>query len=213
MVTVCIPTLNRYDLAQKCVESAKAGTLKPDKILIIDNGGSCPIMGENIEVYRPGKNLGVAASWNYAIKNTEDYCIIVNDDIEFHANTIERMVKKTEEGHEFVWVFLGANGFSCFLIRHSLVDKIGYFDEDISPGYAYFEDNDYHRRMELAGIIEVGDPDVGVTHLGSATLKAFTPEQSREHNRRFGLAQMNYIKKWGGLPHKETFTIPYGGTK
>jgi len=37
-VNLCIPTLNRYDLLVKCLESAEAGTLKPINYYIIDNG-------------------------------------------------------------------------------------------------------------------------------------------------------------------------------
>jgi GT2 family glycosyltransferase len=201
--------MNCYDLAQKCIDSANRGTVVPDRFLIVDNGGSCPISGPNIEVFRPGRNIGVAASWNWFIENTKDFCIIANDDIEFWPDTTERMIQKMEEGNEFVWVYLGLNGFSCFLLKHSLVRRIGKFDESISPGYGYFEDNDYHHRMAMAGVVEAGSPDVGATHNGSSTLKRFTPQQEEDHHRRFTIAQRNYVKKWGGLPLQETIHTPY----
>jgi GT2 family glycosyltransferase len=211
MITVGIPTLNRYDLLQKCVESAMQGTLKPDKILIVDNGGRIDEMGcvfppeANIEIYRPGFNTGCAGGWNFIIKNTEDKRIIVNDDIQFCPNTIELMVDKLNKGAHFVWVckpYGTLNGFSCFAVADKLVKEIGYFDEEISPGYAYFEDNDYHARMALAGITEV-DSEAEAIHATSSTLAAFTPEQQRDHHRRFELAQRNYLRKWRALPGHE----------
>jgi uncharacterized protein YggE len=73
------------------------------------------------------------------------------------------------------------------------------FDESISPGYAYFEDMDYLRRMRLAGVIDAV-VECGVKHVQGATLAAYSPEELDDHHRKFQLAQANYTAKWRGKP-------------
>jgi len=93
-------------------------------------------------------------------------------------------------------------GFSCFIIRSACIRDVGLFDETISPGYAYFEDMDYLRRMKLAGISD----DVvqcGVVHLQSQTPVAYTAEETQAHHRRFSLAHANYQQKWAVQPSWE----------
>jgi GT2 family glycosyltransferase len=212
VITIGIPTLNRYDLLSKAIESALKGSVVPDRILVVDNGGSLPPIGGIVEIYRPGYNLGVAGSWNYIIKHTSEHRIIINDDIEFRSSTIEKIINCLNNGPGLVMTVLpNLNGFSCFAIKDSFVEKIGYFDEEISPGYAYYEDNDYVRRIVLAGLsFEVVTSGAEATHATSSTLKAFTLEQRMEHDRKFHLAQKNYMRKWGGMPLQEVYTTPYG---
>ncbi len=218
-ISIGIPVFNRYDLLALAIKSCMNSNKKPDKICIIDNGGKIDTnlkidfdLDIPINILRPEKNLGTAGGWNEIIKNTEDYRLIINDDIQFFPDTIEKMINKMENGAEFVWTcrpFGVLNGFSCFGIQNSLIEKIGFFDENISPSYSYYEDGDYHYRMFLAGITEV-DSEAEAIHFHSATLKAFSPEEMAEHHRKFALAQSNYIKKWGGMPLQETFRTPYG---
>jgi GT2 family glycosyltransferase len=209
MISVCVPTFNRYDLLQKCVDSAFAGTVKPDAIVVVDNGLALADDDPRVDLYTPPLNLGVAATWNWFIKNVPEYRIIVNDDIEFHADTIEKIVEKLREGYDFVRMPDGkVNCFSCFGIADTAVEKIGYFDENISPRYAYYEDNDYMRRMMLAKV-SVGVAITTAFHGGSQTLKKFNPLETSEHWRKFELAKANYIRKWGGEPNHEIFNTPY----
>jgi GT2 family glycosyltransferase len=121
------------------------------------------------------------------------------------------MVDKLDKGAEWTCIcrpYGIINGFSCFGVQDSYIKKVGYFDETISPNYAYFEDNDAAYRMKLAGVIGV-DSEAEAVHDTSSTLKAFTPEQTAMHHIKFNLAQNNYIKKWGGLPLHETYRTPY----
>lgn len=192
MLTVCCPTLNRYDLLVKMIDSANEGTVVPDKFMIVDNGGKLKLGEKNVEVFRPGYNLGVAASWNILIRNSSEYRIIVNDDIVFNLDTIELMMRKVELGAKIVT----CNGYSCFMIQDSLIEEVGYFDEDLSPGYAYFEDCDYSHRIKLRGMVEESVPIC--KHGGSMTIRVKGPDSVKDHARRFDLARVNYVKKWGG---------------
>lgn len=95
---------------------------------------------------------------------------------------------------------LWASGFSCFMIRDACVEKIGLFDETISPGYGYYEDEDYLQRLDGRGTkpraATAENVNCGIIHLKSQTLVASTHEEILEHHRKFKVAQANYIKKW-----------------
>lgn len=204
-VSLCVPVLRRYDLLNVLLASLSASEVRVAYVYIVNNGLK-PIAGTgNIIVHTPVMPLGVAESWNYFIKNVPGEHLIVNDDISFAPETIGRMVNTPGD----LVSPLGVNAFSCFLIRQSCIDKIGLFDESISPGYAYFEDCDYLRRMQLAGL-GITRSEGTVTHGHSQTLAAATPAERGDHHRRFMKAQDNYLRKWGGLPDHEVFTQPYG---
>lgn len=210
-IFVCIPTLKRYDLLWNVIDSANKGTMKPDRFFIIDNGGKFEHRGDkNVFVFSPGGNLGVAKSWNVFISNVPEYRIICNDDIEFYEDTIELLIKNYDEN--FILYPEGvpsANSFSCFLIPNKIPKTIGMFDEEISPGYAYFEDNDYHRRMKFAGFDIKGIKDARLNHANSSTLKSYNFQEEQLHHILFRRARQNYIKKWGGLPGEEIYSEPY----
>lgn len=215
MLTLGIPVLNRYDLLKISIESAERGNLKPAKYLIIDNGGKFQYdefytsLGDRLEIKSYGENLGVAGSWNKICENTSDIRIICNDDVVFFEDTIQNLVRKFDENMVvFPAGIIAANAFSCFIIPDNVLKLVGYFDARISPGYAYFEDNDYHRRMILKNISLIGVSDCMLEHSPSSTLKNFTSSQEREHHRRFKIAQDNYKRKWGGLPGHEDRTEP-----
>ena len=203
----CVPTLICYDLLDECIRAVNNGTVVPEHIYVVDNGGTYENKYSNVIVVKPGHNVGCAASWNYFLMNAEGPWIISNDDIIPEEHAIEEMLKAYDENNIVGSTLLRGNLFSFFMLSQSIIDKVGYFDEKISPSYAYFEDNDYMRRCTLAGI-GVVTANAVVEHKHSATLNRMPKEMKAQHNRRFELARNNYIKKWGGMPDKETLTTP-----
>ncbi len=205
MVSVCVPVLNRYDLLAEMIESLSKGSVQPDVIAVIDNGKRPADLfyalsrrreGVKTDVFEPHKSMGLAACWNWFIMHERGERFIVNDDVTFAPDSIEKMIATPGD---FVSGLAGTNAFSCFLIRDACVTKVGYFDDAISPDYAYFEDLDYLERMRLADV-SITPCECGITHKGSQTTKKMTDEQLKDHHRRFVLAQENYISKWGCLP-------------
>ena len=198
-VNVCVPVLNRYDLLVELLESLKRSTIKVDCVYVVDNGHQWQKVEKAFEawdglwkVHEQTPPMSVAASWNWFLDNVDEERFIVNDDVTFAPDSIRKML---EQSASFVSCGFG---FSCFLIRHACVRLIGRFDEMISPGYAYFEDRDYLRRMRQRGLKD----DVvqcGVSHGQSKTLEAYSPEQLQAHHRKFIIAQENFLKKWGSL--------------
>lgn len=93
--------------------------------------------------------------------------------------------------------------FSGFMINKMCWEKVGEFDENFKP--AYYEDNDYHYRINLAGLKAIVLPTSMFYHYGSRTqLEAIgRPLATGTSNMQY------YIKKWGGLPGREIYKTPF----
>lgn len=215
-VNLCIPTLNRYDLIVKCLKSAEAGTLKPVHYFIIDNGTKLTMKDlpqdilDKISLIKPKFNIGVAKSWNWFLDNVEDHILISNDDIEFYEDSIEKLMSGYDENFS-IYPAEGATSFACMSFPRKIINDVGHFDESLSPFYAYFEDNDYHWRMRLKGYDIKDIAGCKVKHVNSGTMKKYTPLEIDMHHIKFREAQARYIAKWGALPPKEKYDVPYNG--
>lgn len=204
MINLCIPVLKRYDLLRQLFQSLQWSTPKPDMIYVINNGQSPERMSFaltdapcRVSVETPiDEPWGVAKSWNWFIRNVPEDRIICNDDLLFGPDSLRLIAASTAD---LVWE--EHCGFSCFLIRDSCIEKLGMFDESISPGYGYYEDVDYLQRLDGKGTREPSaiaeNVDGKVIHLKSQTLAANSPIEMNEHHRRFYIAQCNYMAKWG----------------
>jgi hypothetical protein len=199
--SLCVLVFNRYDLLAECLLSAVSGRVIPDAVFIIDNGRCQSKVDKAIEplnevfIYTPKEPMGVAESWNWFIDNVPEVRVVTSDDVTFGVNSLATLM---DSPATFVSPVLDPP-FACFLLKDKCVETVGRFDETISPGYIYFEDWDYTRRMEQAGI-PVTIVECGVKHVGSATLRVKNEQEMAEHHRRFLIAQSNYLKKWGQLP-------------
>lgn len=201
---VCIPVLRRYDLLRGLLESLSRSTVEPAGVFILNNGLNGAALFQATDCWRfpiivqtPSEPMGIAESWNWFIDHVPEERIITNDDIVFAPESLAAFAGTT--GKDIVWA--REAGFSCFLIRDSCVKKVGMFDESISPGYGYWEDEDYAMRLDRKGkgpkFAECGDVVCGVEHLHSKTLEVATPTEMEDHHRRFWIAQQNYVEKWG----------------
>jgi hypothetical protein len=201
-IYVCVPVLKRYDLLAKLFVSLSHSLVKPEAVFVIDNGRDkarldpalayCPVRAW---VEHPKIPLGVAESWNWFLTNVPEERVIVNDDCTFAPESIGALCEA--EGdlvHD-----LDVDMCSCFVMRDSCIEKVGYFDEAISPGYAYFEDCDYQFRLEQTDAIRT-KVVANVTHLHSQTMLKYSLSEKAEHHRKFLIAQNNFIIKWGRLP-------------
>lgn len=100
----------------------------------------------------------------------------------------------------------GGPDFSCFLI-HRQCHRWFQFDEGFMP--AYHEDNDYHRRLQLAGFgYKIFGVNVPFLHYGSATLNN-NPRLRETWPAKFAACQTYYLRKWGGMPGSEVYQMPF----
>lgn len=95
--------------------------------------------------------------------------------------------------------------FSAFMISKVGYEKIGEFDENFVP--CYFEDNDYHYRVNLAGLKAITLPTAIYYHFGSKTQSesgvVVSTHASFDNNRAY------FVRKWGGAPGSEQYQKPF----
>ncbi len=193
-------------------------------------------LGNQLIVINSQENLGVARSWNLGInlaieKFKSDYFFIPNNDILIRPETMYILASDIQQKDVLLSTAYNINDgknlpsnlinlplienpiynehpdFSCFMIKKETIDKIGYFDENIWP--AYFEDNDYHYRIQIAGYKAVKNLQNIYYHFGSQTVKN-NPNTAVVSNTNY-LKNKEYFKeKWGGYPGEETFKTPFG---
>ncbi len=217
-MNICVPILNGYDKLQNLLVSIATSDYDDLCTVYVYNNGhepfQLPLRHDNFRVGviypHSGKNDGVAKSWNYFLNHVEYPKIISNHDITFAPDTIRKFRDAYENDMDNYFFcpknIAGSNAFSCFMPTEPLVNKIGLFDEFFYP--AYFEDNDYYRRMELAGY-SIQTVDTDVEHDVSSTIREYTKEEMQNHHRLFVVNRQYYINKWGGLPHQETYKTPF----
>jgi GT2 family glycosyltransferase len=213
MLPLIVPVLNRFDMFTEMMETLDY----PVRLFVIDNWRG---------------NRGVSGAWNEGMRRVLEagyqYAVIANDDLKFtpgalqalhmdlmtkNAATISpnqrrdmRMLNKIDDRYEVDGIKAGAD-FFCFGVHiPELVNKVGWFDENFIP--AYFEDNDMHYRMQLAGVQSLIDTDIPVFHEGSMTQK-FDRNNPNTSSHRFESNRAYYIRKWGGMPTEEKYRVPF----
>jgi GT2 family glycosyltransferase len=182
-----------------------------------------PIIMNNSE-----DNKGVARSWNLGLLRSIELGIgnvlVTNDDVIYEPDAIRKMMDSlASEGRMFTsalntrdYTLSPGEGyddeaeFAGFMVHpRQFVKKVGWFDEHFFPGY--FEDNDMHYRMKLAGMSETRRTDAGMYHKGSVTQFWNGDDEGRVvSHAEFDRNKMYYKTKWGGEPGQETFTTPHG---
>lgn len=218
-VILGIPSLNRLDLLINCIDSALAGSVLPDEIYVIDNsGGAYPERwqahyADRVMVHVAPENYGVAKSWNLlrgAAHRKQAQLFLSNDDITFAPDTIEQLLLAAEtRPRAGIVSAIEGQRFSLFWLNPELyADPAWAFDEAFQM--AYFEDNDYAWRLTLARW-QLAIAPTAVTHVGSATLAAMTPEQLTAKHAAYAHNAQYFVRKWGGPPHAEIYSIPFGG--
>lgn len=176
--------------------------------------------------FQKSVNFGV----KYMFDRGFDLVLVLNNDIVLHKNAIWRLFQRFNKGGVSMATCLDATGecernpanveklndvekeacpetpnpcFSAFMINRDCWEKIGEFDEVFAP--AYYEDNDYHYRMKLAGHLAITYPPAMFFHWGSATqMEALGRPLTDSSNQH-----AHYVRKWGGDPSKEVFKHPF----
>lgn len=169
-------------------------------------------------------NVGVSAGWNIGVQRAYDadcdLVLVCNDDIVLEPDTINKLQQSIYRFDMVTAVnlrdfilepearFPESPDFACFMgwtADYLPRGRFGEFDENFTP--AYFEDNDMHYRIKLAGGVAVTRSDAGMYHAGSVTQNWGGRQVVNSH--MFMQNQMYYVKKWGGLPGTEIYKQPF----
>lgn len=102
-VGVAIPTCNRDDLLERCLEQVVRQTLRPARIIIIDNGAR-NIMPEFLRRFEPLDwiplygNRGTSVAFNLGIGAAKDceYVFLLNNDVEMEPECLSHLVQALE---------------------------------------------------------------------------------------------------------------------
>lgn len=166
-----VPTLTRYDLLQRMLSSIDYPV---GHVLIIDNGNmidqlKLPAEIKELTVLTMPANFGVAGSWNLGIKSFpfDSQWLIVSDDVVFPAGALEQYAGLVNP--RAIQFFDVQPKWACFSVGQTVVQQAGLACELFHP--AYFEDNDWERRIDQAGVLKEIIP-VQVQHDNSSTLKS-----------------------------------------
>ena len=179
-------------------------------------------------------NFGVS----YGMEHDADLFLVLNNDIVLHPEAIWRLVNRFDKGDVGMVTCMDIRGemtekniapnlisslnanekemvdeapypnFSAFAVNRATWELVGEFDELFTP--AYFEDNDYHYRMNLMDVPAIVLPTAMFYHYGSRTQNEGDITGPIVPSPMFENIRSEYVKKWGGTPGAERFKEPYG---
>jgi GT2 family glycosyltransferase len=219
--SIVIVARNSLHLTKLAVRSALSQDV-PCDILVMDNNSKDDTMHwlrtKRIAVSYAFQQKSLAACWNSALKSLwmtgNSEALVCNNDIELRPDTYRLL---SAVNRPFVTgVSIDASGqlgtvgdrtalelldtasshpdMSCFMIRKSVTDRVGWFDESFFP--AYCEDGDYHIRMHRAGIKALGLA-LPVLHHRSSTLNMADEEERMKIMRGADNSRRKFRNKYG----------------
>jgi GT2 family glycosyltransferase len=146
-------TYSRFDLADRLLASIDYPV---ENLVIVDNSGKReylpvkPDLVKNLWFIQLPHGLGYGGGLNLIVKSTPfaPYWLLVNDDSVFAPGALEKIADQVDtDAINFLSIM---PKWSAFVLGEGAVLKAGLFDERFHP--IYFEDNDYERRLENAGV-------------------------------------------------------------
>jgi len=210
-----------------------------DNFVIINNNGRGEIDEEldriansthnfikKIKVCHMPANIGCSGAWNLIIKcyMMSPYWIIVNDDVSFGRGLLREMAETVDKDPKVGIVHAHPGNFDLgswdmFLIRDSVIAKLGLFDENLYP--AYCEDADYIMKTLNSSIKRVISLESNYYH-GNGDKHDYYEEGSQTSKSSIKLGEkLNYANevnceymknKWGDSWHVcQPKSLPFNG--
>jgi hypothetical protein len=199
MITLCVTVFRRHDLLLGMLESAWAGTVVPQALVIIDQVGRpellrpalrhVPYWVERDTVYLGDDAGSEASAINFYLRRVEEERVIAHEDVIFGSRSLEQFLSVSDP-------FVIDASMGVMTYRDVCVERAGYYDTTISPGSFLYCDVDYEDRLAHVDIHPVVIP-CGVQHLVNGTRKSYGPSEDAEFWRRAEVARKNYERKWG----------------
>ena len=210
IVDVFIPVVNRIDLAEEAVRSAKS---EFTSVCIIDNTkesvcfkGFC----SQCRVYTPPVPLSFSQTQNIMLIlsgcSGSNFYFFMHSDAKAHEGSVDKLFRLAQEKDQSgeKWGAIFTNYDSLVAFNTSAINDVGKWDTNLAW---YASDVDMYRRLRLAGY-SMEESGIPVDHNPSQTLKS-DPKIAREVDLSIPFRDFYYAKKWGGLPGHETFKTPF----
>lgn len=218
-VDIIIPTTFDTDYVNWLLNSMNMYKMGADyEVMVVDNLSQPVFKRDGIKSVRFEERLGFARAMNEGIKATKnEYVLLINNDTgiahdNFLGNLLETLNSEDKIGivspcTNFICTkeaqcqdaakrdykiidFKGHIAAVCWLLKRSIIDEIGLFDENYKIGA--FEDGDYCTRILNAGYKIKIDRRSWLFHYGSRTVSR-TPGYYEAFQANHEYAN----KKWG----------------
>jgi GT2 family glycosyltransferase len=138
-----------------------------------------------------------------------DLLFVAHNDAEVPEATVSEMLRLAssweKEGRKWGAAFTAYDAFAAY--NMAAVREVGWWDWELFP--SYYSDNDWYRRLTLAGW-ELVDTNLPCKHEGSHSIKGDKRYKFLTRVRFDRWADV-YVAKWGGHPGYEQFTEPFNG--
>lgn len=215
LFTIGISFVGGPDYLKRAVESV--GDYK-DNLVILDSQEDVSLnyaeVGLNFDqVVRPIIPLSHTQSHNWfraqAIMYHRPFYMVMHNDAEASEDVIEKLLDIAAENADKKWgvIFTNYDALAVYSTRAAI--DVGPWDWKLFP--SYYSDNDYYRRLKLAGW-ELVDTGLPVRHVGSHIINHVDKRAKYlNHMLLSGFAREAYIRKWGGPPGEETYTKEFNG--
>lgn len=171
-------------------------------------------------LYLPfGTNRGLARSWNegmrFSFRDGNRHTLIINDDVSFVPGGFRQFIDFLDSTPHQIATLRGlevggspdageivVQECSCWVPTPSLIEKVGFLDQNLMP--AYYEDVDFIRRMRLLGEEWTIDQRVLVMHNRNQTIRT-----AKHLSKPSFHSEPYHIFKWGGAHEKEVYKHPF----
>ena len=167
---------------------------------------------EQVVVVQNNQNAGYPGSVNQIIRdNTDcDHWVVTGFDWWPKPHEYKKLAARINSLKDGAFLGSGMDAMCGFVFTPSLLEGVGFLDENFFPGY--FEDNDYRRRIQLhAGsypTLRVESFPLTADHDRSSTLNS--SDQFKKRNQyTFQKNYEYYLSKWGGAPNNEIYVKPF----
>jgi len=204
-----IPVVNRLDLLRDVILAVSPLW---DDLTIIDNSTDyIEAKPEPIKVFHPPVPLSFTQSMNWEIEETlrhgKTFCVHMHNDAIIPEGTCEQLLAYARDiaSKKKRWGVIYTLYDILCVYNPAVYEEIGGYDTNFA---AYFSDNDFFRRMELAGWERINS-GIQVGHVGSQTISS-DAYLRHVNSITFPLYREYYRAKWGGEIGAETFTHPFG---
>ncbi len=217
VIQTVIPHLSHPEKVVGCLESM--GKIEMP-VLVVDNSATSEILSLGlqppVEVETWPGRLSVSGSWNRGIIRDPDYTLICSNRVRFGEGGLSRIINEVENRQPEFGLFFAEQGYHLILISRKTIGLVGLFDENYWPGYN--EDDDFVRRMDLAGIPHFDNWAENGTTLVEGQEKLYsgydaaiqwTGRIQNYYEHKWGMPSGEYKPEW--TPFTRPFNNPNNG--
>lgn len=208
LYSIVMPIFHRNEKVSNTAKDCYASVInnsKDHEFIIVDNAST-----ENVSYFKGDVNVrfkenkGISIAWNTGLKLARaDYIAVINDDIIVRDGWLDKLraavdmpqggvsnvhVEHLPAGIGVVENYKWFSG-SCFMLKRSTINRVGYFDERFFP--CNWEDHDYWVRVLKSGLKLYVDYSMTVQHREGQTV------HDKDLSEQFLTNKAKFIEKWG----------------